>query len=184
IEGWRFDGAETTVAGPSRLGGKLPLVLAAVKILVDAARDKAVEPANRLLQPTSFDVKHRCELGERGGARHRPRDGTADRAVGERISLEVLRVENQISREIGMTNRQMRPRPLPRMSCRRRSATRSASQFEAPLRPPQAICSSAVTKQGTSCGASTRSHQSPNSSPEISSASTVRPAVWAPGALS
>src|SRR5205823_10955395 len=86
----------------SRLGGKLPLVLAAVKILVDAARDKAVEPANRLLQPTSFDVKHRCELGERGGARHRPRDGTADRAVGERISLEVLRVENQISREIGI----------------------------------------------------------------------------------
>src|SRR5437660_2292195 len=77
----------------------------------------------------------------------------------------------------------MRPRPLPRMSCRRRSATRSASQCEALLRPPQAICSSAVTKQGTSCGASTRSHQSPNSSPEISSASTVRPAVWAPGAF-
>src|SRR6516162_7261139 len=34
-------------------------------------------------------------------------------------------------------NRQMRPRPLPRISCRRRSATRSASQCEALLIPPQ-----------------------------------------------
>jgi hypothetical protein len=41
------------------LGGKLPLVLAAVKILVHTGRDKAVEAANRLLQPTSFDVQHR-----------------------------------------------------------------------------------------------------------------------------
>jgi hypothetical protein len=73
-----------------------------VKILVNTALGKAVEAADCLLQPTSIDAQHDRELRERVGARHRPRDGAADRTIGERIPLEVLRVENQIGRKVGV----------------------------------------------------------------------------------
>src|SRR5215471_13244172 len=73
-----------------------------MKILIHTARGKAVEAANRLLQHTGVDAQHRCKLGERVGTRDRLRHDTADRAVGERKSLKVLRVKNQIGGEIGI----------------------------------------------------------------------------------
>src|SRR5215469_4231950 len=102
IERWFFDGTETAVAGLLRSGSELPLVLTAMKILIHTARGKAVETANRLLQPIGVYAQHRSELRERVGTCDCPRHDTADRAVGERKSLEVLRVKNQIGGEIAI----------------------------------------------------------------------------------
>src|SRR6516225_7166538 len=102
IERWFFDGTETTVAGLLRSGGELPLVLTAMKILIHTARGKAVEAANRLLQAIGVYAQHRGELRERSGTCDCPRHDAADRAVGKRKSLKVLRVKNQIGREIGI----------------------------------------------------------------------------------
>src|SRR5580700_2575448 len=102
IEGRPFDGADAAVAALSRLGGKLPLVLTAVKICVNTALGKFVEAAHRLLQSSRIDAQHHRELRERVGARYRERDGAADRPISERIFLEVLRVENQIGWKVGV----------------------------------------------------------------------------------
>src|SRR6516164_567982 len=102
IERWFFDGTETAVAGLLRSGGELPLVLTAMKILIHTARGKAVETTNRLLQPVGVYAQHPGELGERVGTCDRARHDAADRAVGERKSLKVLRVKNQIGWEIGI----------------------------------------------------------------------------------
>ena len=73
-----------------------------MKILIHTARGKAVEAANRLLQPIGVYAQHPGELRERVGTCDRPRHDAADRAVGERKSLKVLCVKNQIGREIGI----------------------------------------------------------------------------------
>ena len=73
-----------------------------MKILIHTARGKAVETANRLLQPIGVYAQHRGELRERVGTCDPARHDAADRAVGKRKSLKVLRVKNQIGREIGI----------------------------------------------------------------------------------
>src|SRR6516164_6221171 len=102
IERWFCDGTETAVAGLLRSGGELPLVLTAMKILIHTACGKAVEAANCLLQPIGVYAQHRGELRERAGTCDCPRHDGADRAVGKRKSLKVLRVKYQIGREIGI----------------------------------------------------------------------------------
>ena len=73
-----------------------------MKILIHTARGKAVETANRLLQPIGVYAQHRGQLRERVGTCDPARHDAADRAVGKRKSLKVLGVKNQIGREIGI----------------------------------------------------------------------------------
>src|SRR5215469_16812549 len=102
VEGRFLDGADAAIAALSRLGGKLPLVLTAVEIFVNAALGKFVEAAHRLLQSSRIDAQHHREYRERVSARYRARDGATDRTISERIFLEVLRVENQIGGKVGV----------------------------------------------------------------------------------
>ena len=103
VKGRLLNRSETAIAAPSgRRRRELPLVFAAMKIFVRAGSHKAVEAPDSLLQLAVIDPEFCRQLRHGGGARHRLRHCAADRPVGERIFLQILRIENQIGGQVGI----------------------------------------------------------------------------------
>src|SRR5262245_25726804 len=96
IERRLLDRAETRVEAARRLRAReLPLVLSAAEVRIGAAPGEAVESLRRAGERIGVDAKPGGELRQRCRARHGLGHLAADRLVGERELLEILRIEDQ-----------------------------------------------------------------------------------------